>query len=184
MISLELSTIQAKDAERAMLAEAMASFTGRIEVLPGFQSRPVEQAMWRNGLILPGSSQNTSGENKDRALSVRIAELTEKGAGITAIKLELHVDSRRIKRIAAEYGIPLNDIRYASSTVIPASTHQAKVAAGQRRRAKLAETLRPLAANGYGINAMSEATGSSKATILRTLGEFNIQRGTKMNLEA
>lgn len=87
MISLELSSIQYKDAQRAELAQAMAAFTGTIEVVPGVNFKPVGKYAWnRNDITFPNSSQNTASENRDTAIARRIKELVAKGAGITTIK--------------------------------------------------------------------------------------------------
>lgn len=175
MISLELSTIQAKDEQRAMLAEAMASYSGQIEQLPGIQAKPLPPHSWRGDLVLPGSSTNTRQENKDLALAKRIRELTEKGAGITAIGHELKVDTRRLTRIAAEYGITLNDLKRGR----PAES--VKVI---ERRAALAVKIRPLAARGLRIDQIAAQAGCGKETAILVMEQFNIPRGPKMNLEA
>lgn len=175
MISLELSTIQAKDAQRAMLAEAMASFTGQIEQLPGIQAKPIPPHSWRGDLVLPGSSTNAKQENQDLALARRVRELTEKGAGITAIGHELKVDTRRISRIAADFGIKLNDLKRGR----PAES--VKVI---ERRAMLAAKIRPLAARGLRIDQIAAQAGCGKETAILVMEQFNIPRGPKMDLEA
>lgn len=175
MISLELSTIQAKDTQRAMLAEAVARFTGKVEQLPGAQAKPIPPHSWRGDLVLAGTPTTSRQENKDLALARRIRELTDKGAGISAIALELKVDSRRLRRIAIEHGITLNDLKRGR----PAES--VKVL---ERRAALAVKIRPLAAKGLRIDQIATQAGCGKESVILVMEQFGIQRGPKMNLEA
>lgn len=181
MISLELSTIQAKNAERAMLAEAMAAYNGRIQVIDVPVARSYAPHSWRGDLMLPGSSQATMSQNQDAALTVRIRELVAKGCGITSIKMTLRIDARRIKRLCEAAGIELKD-RRGGLQHCEHDTHQSKRDAGKLRRTKLALKLKPLAANGATVNEMAAATGVSRNTVMTTMREFCIPRGPKMDL--
>lgn len=103
MISLELSTIQSKDNDRAMIAEAMASYTGEIEQVGSMMIG----GAWSfgNSMTLPGSSTNTRAENRTAAQVRRITELAAKGAGVTSIAKTTGLDTRKIRNLAREHGI-------------------------------------------------------------------------------
>lgn len=108
MITLELSTIQCKDIDRAMIAAAMAEYCGEIEVL-GVTQAPIQPGNWRsaNGISLPGSSQNSVASNREAALERRILEMIAKGAGMTSMKKTLGTDARLIKRVAERHGVAI-----------------------------------------------------------------------------
>lgn len=103
MLSLELSTIQSKDADRAMIAKAMASYTGEIEQVGSI----MQGGAWSfgNSMTLPGSSTNTRAENREAALVRRISELAEKGAGVTSIAKTMGIDTRKVRNLARDHGV-------------------------------------------------------------------------------
>lgn len=109
MISLELSSIQAKDAERAMIREAMASYTGQINVITppptGLQS-----GQWRgvNQIALPGSSTNSRSENDLLAKVGRMRELVSVGAKKAAIAKALKMRVSGVEELARVHGVELN----------------------------------------------------------------------------
>lgn len=108
MITLELSTIQEKDHDRAMIAAAMANYCGEIEVV-GIIRGTNEAGSWRNanGISLPGSSQNSVTSNREAALERRIIQMIANGAGITSMKKTLGTDARLIYRVAEKHGLTI-----------------------------------------------------------------------------
>lgn len=184
MISLELSTIQAKNAERAQISDACERFLragGRIERVAGFEVRQLVPHAWnRNDMALPGSSQNTHGQNLDAALAKRIAEIIAQGGGISSMKVTLRVDAARIKRVAKEYGIEIPKIR-AATTLSGRAIQAMNDSRAAGRESKLPIVI-SLAATGKTIDAMAEAADVSRNTIMRWLKQYSIQRGPKMDL--
>ncbi|WP_375738034.1 hypothetical protein [Pseudomonas boanensis] len=188
MVSNELSIIQSKAAERAKIAAAVEAFTaagGKIQVMPIVEFHPVGKHAWnRDDLVLPGSSQNTQAENREAALAQQIRELADRGAGITAIRMHLRIDNRRIQRIAEQYGITIGKVYSNQPRHLGEKARQAVSDAGRRRREKLAIKIGALAARGLTIAEMAAAAECSKPTVLRVLDEFNIERGARMAMEA
>lgn len=177
MISNELSTIQHKNAERALLAEAMASFQGQVTVIDAPIVRNAEPQDWRRTMSLPGSADASVLDAQEARMVEVIRNLAAKGAGITSMQKTLNADVRRIRRLAKAAGITIPDARSNGPRSLGATARAARVAAGTANRAALAEKLRPLAAEGATIQAMQDATGACKRTVLRTLAEHNITRG-------
>lgn len=187
MISNELSTIQAKDAERAAIDLAMAAFSaagGQVQVTPIKEFKAVGEHVWnRNDMVLPGSSQNTQKLGTDEALIEKLRELVAKGAGITSIKMTLRIDDRCIKRLADENGITISKV-YCKERVIGEKARQGIVDAGRLRRSKMVPKISALARQGLTIAQIASAAECSKATVLRVINEFGIQRAPRMALEA
>lgn len=179
MIPIDYRTQHPLDIARDQIAGKVAEYLaagGEIHVIPGIEQRLDQPFQWnRNDLVLPGSSSSSQGENRIAAAVRRIRELAEKGAGITAMKIDLRMDASRIKRIAAENGI---EIRHstAQQRVIGDKARSACVDAGKDRRAKLAPTIRELCAERLTIAQIAERSGCSTTTVLRIIDEYQIQR--------
>lgn len=175
-LSPELGAIRNKDADRAMIEAAMASFTGQVEVV-GQVVRPDQKNDWRTDLTLTNSRPAENVTVVEAQLTERIRDLVHKGAGITAIKMKLGIDTRRIKRLAAAAGIEIPKV-YAKTTIGQAARDKAQEIA-RDRRLNNAEKLRPFAAMGLTINVMAERMGVSRRTIMSLIDEFKIPRGPK-----
>jgi hypothetical protein len=184
MISNELSTIQAKDCQRAEIAKAMAGFQGDITVIETPVVRPEMPSDWRRTLNLPGSADALGLDQQEAAMVSTIRDLAAKGAGISAMQKALHADPRRIRMLARKAKIEIPDARAKAPRSIGCKARMAVIEARTAKRAVLAVQLAPLAANGLTIQAMGDATGASKRRVLATLEEHNIVRGPKTKLEA
>ena len=125
MISLELSSIQAKSAEREVIASACERFIrdgGKIVAVPGIEGRYDSPHAWnRNDMALPGSSQTTRDHNADAALAERIKEIAAKGGGISSMRVTLQVDPSRIKRVAKAFGIEIPTARAPTTAGAPSN---------------------------------------------------------------
>jgi hypothetical protein len=109
MVSMESSTIQAKEADRAMIRDAMATYTGPINVVtppPGTNAL----AEWRgvNQIALPGSSLNTRDQNELLAKVGRMRELAAQGAGAVSIAKSLKLSKQGLLNLAKTHGVALN----------------------------------------------------------------------------
>lgn len=184
MISNELSTIQFKDGLRAELAMAMACFQGKITVIETPVARPEMLSDWRRTLNLPGSADAAALDQQEAVMVSTIRDMAAKGEGISAMRKALHADPRRIRMLARKAKIEIPDARATASRSIGYKARMAVIDQRTAKRAKLVILLTPLAAKGWTIQAMSDATGASKRTVLATLDEHSIVRGPKMKLEA
>lgn len=168
--------IDIQRAEIAGMVDAFLATGGQITVIPGIEQRLDQPYQWnRNDLILPGSSAATPEQNRVAAAVRRIRELVEKGAGITAMKMDLRMDVDRIKRLAAEHGIT---IKHATTQKreLGQAARKAQVDAGKLRRSKLAPVIAKLAGEGLTIAEMAERAGCSRRTVFRVIDEYQIQR--------
>lgn len=184
MISNELSTIQAKDAQRAELAKAMACFQGQITVIESPVVRAEAASDWRRTLNLTGSANVSALDQQEAAMLQTIRALAAKGIGISGMQKQLKADPRRIRMLARKGKIDIPDARATQPRTIGAKARSALIDARAAKRAQLAIKLNPLAAKGWTIQAMSDATGASKRTVMATIEEHNIVRGPKTKLEA
>lgn len=186
MISLELSSIQAKSSEREAIASACERFIrdgGQIVALPGIEARYDSPHAWnRNDMALPGSSQNTRDHNADAALAQRIKEIVAKGGGISSMRVTLQVDPSRIKRVAKAYGIEIPTVR--ASTTISERARQAISDSRAAGRTPKIQVVANLAASGSTIAVMAAAVSVNRQTIMRWLKQYDIKRGPKMDLSA
>jgi hypothetical protein len=110
MISLELSMIQQKEADRQMIREAMSNYTGAITIVtppPGMNAL----AEWRgvNQIALPGSSIRSKTENELLAKVGRITELVSMGANNRAIAKSLKMSVSGVVNLAKVHGVALNE---------------------------------------------------------------------------
>lgn len=183
MISNELSTIQFKDGQRAEIALAMASFQGEITVIEAPVVRPEMAGDWRRTLNLPGSANVSALDRQEAVMIETIRELADKGFGISGMQKALKADPRRIRMLARRGRITIPDARATQPRTIGAKAREACLLMREAKRAVLAIKLTPLAAKGMTIQAMSDATGASKRTVLATINEHNIVRGPKTKLE-
>lgn len=175
-LSPELATIRNKDAERAMIEAAMAGFTGQIEVI-GQVARHEQKTDWRRDLTLANSRPADNVAAVEEKLTEQIRELVSKGAGITAIKMKLCLDTRRIKRLAAAADIDIPKVR-AKTTIGQAARDKALEVSRDRRKAN-AKRVAPLAAMGLSIRVMAERLTLSRRNIMSLIEEFKIPRGPK-----
>ncbi|PWU30684.1 hypothetical protein DK254_00060 [Pseudomonas sp. RW407] len=179
MIPIDYRTRHPLEDRREQLAGQVEQYLaagGEIHVIPGIEQRLDQPYQWnRNDLILSGSSLSSPEENRVAAAVRRIRELAENGAGITAMKMDLRMDSSRIKRIAAEHGI---EIRHstAQQRVIGEKARNACVDAGKLRRSKLAPVIRKLCAESLTIAQIATRAETSTTTVLRIIDEYQIQR--------
>jgi hypothetical protein len=109
MITMESSTIQAKESDRAMIREAMSNYTGPINIVtppPGTNAL----AEWRgvNQIALPGSSIRSKTENEVLAKVGRISELVSLGANNAAIAKALKMRVAGVVNLAKAHGVALN----------------------------------------------------------------------------
>jgi hypothetical protein len=105
---MESSTIQAKERDRAMIRDAMATYTGPINVVtppPGTNSL----AEWRgvNQIALPGSSINSKDQNELAAKVRRLRELSAQGARAAAAAKSLKMTMQGVINLAKAHGIKL-----------------------------------------------------------------------------
>jgi hypothetical protein len=108
MISMELSTVKAKDSDRAMIRDLMAAYTGPINVVtppPGTNAL----AEWRgvNQIALPGSSIRSKTENELAAKVRRLRELSEQGARAASAAKSLKMTVQGVINLAKAHGIRL-----------------------------------------------------------------------------
>jgi len=110
MISLELSMIQLKDADRAMIREAMSNYTGAITIVTP-QPGTNDLAEWRgvNQIALPGSSIRGKTENSLLAKVGRMTELVSLGASNAAIARALKMRVAGVVNLANANGVDLNE---------------------------------------------------------------------------
>ena len=110
MITMESSTIQAKDSDRAMIRDLMASYTGLINVVtpPPGANAPGE---WRgvNQIALPGSSIRSKTENEVLAKVGRMSELVSLGANNASIAKALKMRVAGVVNLAKAHGVALNE---------------------------------------------------------------------------
>ena len=110
MISMELSTVKAKESDRAMIRDLMATYTGPVNVVtppPGTNAL----AEWRgvNQIALPGSSIRSKTENEVLAKVGRMTELVSLGANNAAIAKALKMRVSGVVNLAKAHGVALNE---------------------------------------------------------------------------
>jgi hypothetical protein len=107
---MELSTVKAKDSDRAMIREAMSNYTGAITIVtppPGINAL----AEWRgvNQIALPGSSIRSKTENEVLAKVRRMTDLVSLGANNRAIARSLKMSVGGVVNLAKAHGVALNE---------------------------------------------------------------------------
>lgn len=179
MLTLELSTIQAKDLDRSELAAAMEAFErsgGEIQSLGSYGVKP-KDVTWRNdGFYLPNSSQNTLVQNKELALLAKVKDLIESGAGRTSIIKSLGTNGRAtLDRLRDKYELVIPVVR--TPGVIIEKTRSGREMQRLRHREELAKVIRPMVIAGASLNEMAAKTGSCKRTLKRVIEEFKLGEG-------
>ncbi len=110
MISLELSMVQLKEADRQMIREAMSNYTGPITVV---EPQPGLNALteWRGvtQIALPGSSIRSKTENEVLAKVGRMTDLVSLGANNRAIARSLKMSVAGVVNLAKAHGVALNE---------------------------------------------------------------------------
>ncbi|KQQ62939.1 hypothetical protein ASF66_00875 [Pseudomonas sp. Leaf129] len=189
MISLELSSIQQKDTERAWLARAMADYeAGRVvEVVPisrslfnptRFNSESIQSTSVRfdrpsDGAPSPASKRNAAikAANKARKKAFEdgiAAKLTAYlDVGLVEAAKALGVSQHRLSRIASE------------NKMVFARSHEAERALD----AKLAPQVREMCNQGMGQVEIAEALGVRRGRIRRISTDYKIRFGTRTKIE-
>lgn len=180
-ISLELSSIQQKDLDRAWLAQAMAEYEGRGKAVDKVDSsrslfNPIP---FNTGAIPPSSGSERSPAKRN--LSVRIqksakaiafeADLAEKmkdyyDKGMVAAAKDLHIGTRRASYIAGLYGI-----KFASR--VSAAAHQEDLA--------FVPKIRDLILEGLTQDRMCEKLGIGRTTLKRIARQNGLKFRSKEN---
>lgn len=108
MVSLELSMIQEKERDRAMIRDLMAAYTGPITVVTP-PPAGMKSGEWRgvNQIALPGSSLNTRDQNELAAKVRRLRDLSEQGARAASAAKSLKMTVQGVINLAKAHGIKL-----------------------------------------------------------------------------
>lgn len=191
MISLELSSIQQKDAERAMLAQAIAEFEGAGRVI---QRVPTSQSLFNpfpfNGGELQPSTERNSAKaaetdslvtKRNQAIKIQKsakkkayeAEIAEKlkayyDAGVVAAAKDLRISPRRVSYIAAEHGVKF-------------ANRQSAAAIAEEK--DIAVKIKALAGVGKTQQAIADALGMGRQTVKRIAGKFFIRFRSEASLQ-
>lgn len=176
MLTLELSTIQYKNSERAMLASAIEDFErhgGEVTKLDTF-GHVGKPANWKNDGFNITNQQKRNAE-RDALLLEKLRLMAAAGSGISSIVMALHSSRRVIVRLAEENGIVIRKAKLEA--VIPANARAANEKKYRDLRELLAEKARPLAEQGLCMVEISRQIGTSKRTMRRIVDEFEIRMG-------
>lgn len=181
MLSLELSSIQQRDPDRAMLAEAMARYEAQgrlVEVVPTSRSlfNPVpfnSEQINPNSPLPPGMESDPLAKNKARGVTLPKsaaakafeAELAEKlrdyyDRGVVAAAKDLRISARRVSHIALEYGI-----KFASRLS----------AAAKQEDLQMVPLIRQYVFEGLGQAEMCEKLGIGRTSLKRIAGQNGIR---------
>lgn len=184
MISIHSGYIAAKNTERGLLAMQVAAFFAQGGTAQDASDVSVRQGIDtqfnKGDLFLAGSKQSQSAA--DQWVASQLPGLIEKGAGISAISIQLNVSTHKIKRIAELFNITIPVAR-AVQVLTPAAFNAQKIARDAARIKPLG-IVRTLAASGHSINEMAAAAGISRNTVMGWMKKYAIERGPKMNLDA
>lgn len=164
MITLELSTIQKKDAERAWLASLVDQYDGQIEKLSAPEFKPKPE---RVEPVKVAQKRRQGLTKQDEDLAEEIRKLAADSLTITQIRRALSVDDRRITRIATHYGITIRDGR--------SYMMRANVAEGKARRAALAPQVKELIDGGATVKDIRRILGCGRETIERVIKEHGLR---------
>jgi hypothetical protein len=107
---MESSTIQAKEADRAMIRDLMAAYTGPITVITP-PPASMKSGEWRgvNQIALSGSSIRSKTENEVLAKVGRMTELVSLGANNASIAKALKMRVAGVVNLAKAHGVALNE---------------------------------------------------------------------------
>lgn len=183
MISLELSTIQSKDVERAWLAQAMDGFLseGRVIEVVHTSRSLFNPAPFNSESLVPGvdrptdraADANSKASQRNKEIKVQKsakakafeADIAEKlkayyDRGVVAAARDLHLSVRRINYIAQAHGI-----KFANR----------QSAAAQREERDLAPKIREMAERGMSQQAIADEIHMGRQTIRRIGSAFGIR---------
>lgn len=183
MISLELSSIQGKDTDRAWLAQCMAEFEGKgkvIHVVPIGRSvfnpvpfnsetfapsadRPTDKAADADSRVSQRNKEiKLQKSAKAKAYEAEIAEKLKDyyERGVVAAAKDLHISARRVSYIAQAHGV-----KFANR----------QSAAAQEEEKEIAPKIREMAQNGMSQQAIAEALHLGRQTVKRIAGKFGIR---------
>lgn len=189
MISLELSSIQQKDIERAWLSQAIADYEAVrvVEVVPisrslfnhiPFNSDSIQPGSQRFDSAAPGAESSASKRNT----AIKAANQARKQAyedGIAA-KLKPYLDVGLVEA-AKTLGVSQHRLNRIACThkMVFARSHEAERALD----AKLAPQVREMCNQGMGQIEIAEALGVRRGRIRRISTDYQIRFGTRTKIE-
>lgn len=143
MISLELSSIQHNRAESARLAEAMADFERRGGVIQRLEITRFKPEVFNSESIVPSTKvskavhiqQSEKAAEFERAIAEKLRAYID--LGVAAASRDLHLGTKRLNYIAANYGI-----------VFRSNGHTSALAAKREREAALVPDVKKAFAEG------------------------------------
>lgn len=181
MISNELSSIQQRDPDRAMIAEAVARYEAQgrvIDVVPTSRSlfNPIpfnSEPLNPTSMMPPGNESDALAKNKARGVKLPKsaaakafeAVLAEKlreyyDLGVVAAAKDLKISARRASHIAQEYGI-----KFASRAS----------AAARQEDLQMVPLIRQYVFEGLGQAEMCEKLGIGRTSLKRIAGQNGIR---------
>lgn len=163
--------IEAKNAERGMLANAVEHFLrsgGQIE-LHGNTPPVIGNKV---------SPRSVADHSKDDLIAERVREHIARGAGTCAIRRDLKLGSATLKRICTKYGVVIQ----RKAPVIARESVSAQKARRDGQLKKPLAIIKELAATGSTIEEMASAANVSRSSVIRWISEYSIKRGPKMDL--
>jgi len=172
---MQMRPIHPIEENRARLAAATAQF-----LAAGGSIQEIAQGCSGGGSIrgrrdiVLSYDDDEAAAHRDTALIGPLRELVAQGFGITELSRQLNTPRARVRRIAARNGIEIPE-RQAATPL--ADANKARRAQQKLSRMRLADILRPLAAQGFTIARMADATGACKRTVMNVIEEFSIPRG-------
>lgn len=165
---LSRSHTSIKDADRAVIADAMAAYYAR--------QQGVEPAGERLALVVHREPRVFLGCKQRRdALAPQIRALAAQDRSVTAIGKELGLDKRRIRRIAEENGIALRqpaEPKKIAQDLLDGRVKLSRVA--QAKRNKAAPVVAEHAAQGLDLKAIAQIMGKTPKWIARIVAEHKI----------
>lgn len=181
MISNELSSIQQRDPDRAMIAEAVARYEAQgrvIDVVPTSRSlfNPIpfnSEPLSPKSSMPPGTESDALAKNKARGIKLPKsaaakeleAQLVNKirdyyDLGVVAAAKDLKISARRVSALAAEYGI-----RFANR----------QSEAAKREDMAMVPLIRQYVFEGLGQAEMCEKLGIGRTSLKRIAGQNGIR---------
>lgn len=181
MISNELSSIQQRDPDRAMIAEAVARYEAQgrvIDVVPTSRSlfNPIpfnSEPLNPTSAMPPGTESDPLAKNKARSVKLQksaaakafeavIAEKLREyyDLGVVAAAKDLKISARRASHIAQEYGI-----KFASRAS----------AAARQEDLQMVPLIRQYVFEGLGQAEMCEKLGIGRTSLKRIAGQNGIR---------
>lgn len=182
MISLELSSIQQKDTDRAWLAQAMDGYLAQGRVIDVIPTNRImfNPAPFNSEKIAPSAASEKSPATrnfairaaraaKKKAFEADIAEKLKdfRDRGVVAAAKELHITARRANKIAAAYGIT-----FASRSSLAA--HQEDLA--------LVPKIRKMILQGLTQDQMCDKLDVGRTTLKRIAGQNGLRFRSREDL--